>query len=208
MAKHQPTLEEQLLNNAVDTIVKNVKDYDPVVLLHLMAEIAAGRDDLGLGMYRILTDQFPPERLRVMGVQPGKGHGMAGTSDDLMNYLTLPQMHRVQLRGIQQLQEKLMPGGFLMITKEVSHSDATRMLSQCNNMLDKALRLTKAVKATAEVNRLKEAIADGLQQLADRCSSKEAEISFNVFKEGMRASLASSKGALDSILDEAERMGG
>lgn len=202
------TLEERLLMNAVDTVAKNVEDYDPVVLIHLVSEVVK-REDLQLGLYRVLANAFPADKLRALGIEPGRsGTGMAGTTDDVMNYLTLPQMHRVQLRGIQQLQEKLLPGGFLMVNKEVTHSDATRMLAQCTSQMEKVLRLTKAVKANAEVNRLKEAISAGLSAISEGMGPEQAAKVLDLMQGAMRKHLSSTKAKLDEIMEEAEQLGG
>lgn len=209
MAKNdRQTLEERLLMNAVDTVAKNVDDYDPVVLIHLVSEVVK-REDLQLGLYRVLANSFPAEKLRALGIEPGKsGTGMAGTGDDVMNYLTIPHMHRVQLRGIQQLQEMLLPGGFLMINKEVTHSDATRMLAQCTGQMEKVLRLTKAVKANAEVNRLKEAISAGLAAIAEEMGSTQASKALDLMQGAMRKHLSNTKVKLDEVMEEAEQLGG
>lgn len=207
-ANYTPTLEQRLLENAVDTVCKNVDEFDPVVLLHLVSEVCR-RKDLKIGLFRILSNEFPADELRAMGVEPGAVTGkMAGTGDELMNYLTLPRMHRVQLRGIQQLQEKLLPGGFLMVNKELTHTDASRLLAQCTTQLEKVLRLTKATRANAEVNRLKEAISAGLGEVEAKLGGEYAAKALELFKDGMRRSLTGTKAKLEEQMEEAERLGG
>jgi hypothetical protein len=202
------TLEESLLNNAVDTVVNNLKEYDPVVLLHLVAEVVT-RSDLELGLFRILSGVFPPDKQHRMGISPSpNAGGMAGTGNDVMNYLTIPRMHRTQLRGIQQLQEKLMPGGFLMVSKEVTHSDATRMLTQCTSQLEKILRLTKATQANADVQRLKEAIGAGLEEVTKQMGSNVSGQALEYLQAGMRRHLEGSKRKLEEAMDEAVSLGG
>lgn len=202
------SLEDRLLMNAVDTVVNNVKAYDPAVLVHLMQEVVK-REDLQVSLYRILANEFSPDKLRAMGVEPKMGgHGMAGTTDEALNFLTLPHMHRLQLRGIQQLQEKLMPGGFLMVSNEVSHADATRMLSQCTTQLEKVLRMTKAVRANAEVARLKEAIAKGLEAVSAELGREAAGRALELMQGAMRKHLTATKNKLEQALEEAETLGG
>lgn len=202
------TLEDRLLMNAVDTVVNNVNAYDPAVLVHLLQEVVK-REDIQGTLYQILANEFPPDKLRALGVEPKMGgHGMVGTGNEALNFLTLPHMHRLQLRGIQQLQEKLMPGGFLMVSNEVSHADATRMLAQCTTQLEKVLRMTRAVKANAEVARLKEAIACGLEAIGAELGQDKAGEALKIMQAAMRKHLADSKSKLEQAVAEAEEIGG
>ena len=201
-------LEEQLLNNAVDTIVKNLQQYHPTVLIHLIQEVAQGRADISMGIYRVLTASLDEERRRDLGLGPKGAAKMVGTSDEEMNFLTMPVMHRTILRGIQQMQEKLMPGGFLLINRELDHADVSRLLAQCTTQLEKALRMTKAVKANSEVMRLKEAISAGMEAVKREYGEKESGRVLRAFSEGMRTSLGLTKEVLEEAIDEAQELGG
>lgn len=194
-------LEERLLNNAVDTVVKNRDRYDPPALIHLVQEIVA-RDDLAPSIYRILATSLSAEQLKSMGIH----QGMAGVSDDAMNFMTMPRLHRTLLRGVQQMQEKLMPGGFLMTNKDVDHADATRMLRDCTTQLSQILRLTKSVRANAEVLRLKEAFAAGLEAIGSRLGPTVQEEAYKIMNEAIRDSLGRSKTLLDNEMEEAESL--
>ena len=198
------SLEERLLQNAVDTVVKNRDEYEVPVLIHLVQALVE-RKDLAPGLYRILAAALTTDQLKEMGLHVG---GMAGTGDDVMNYLTMPKLHRTLLRGIQQMQEKLMPGGFLMTSKDVDHTDATRMLRDCTTQLEKVLRLTKSARANAEVLRLKEALGDGLKAIATEMGKEASEQAYKIMSAALTASLSRSQVALDLEMQDAEELTG
>jgi len=198
------SLEERLLQNAVDTVVKNRDEYEVPVLIHLVQAVVE-RKDLAPGLYRILASALTTDQLKEMGLHVG---GMAGTGDDVMNYLTMPKLHRTLLRGIQQMQEKLMPGGFLMTSKDVDHTDATCMLRDCTTQLEKVLRLTKSARANAEVLRLKEALGDGLKAIAAEMGKEHSARAYEIMTAAINASLTKTQVALDIEMKDAEELTG
>lgn len=198
------SLEERLLHNAVDTVIKNKGDYEVPVLIHLIQELAS-REDLAPGMFRVLAANLNNDQLKAMGLHVG---GMAGTGDDVMNFLTMPRLHRTLLRGIQQMQEKLMPGGFLIISKDVDHTDATRMMRDCTTQLEKVLRLTKTARANAEVLRLKEALAEGLRAIGEEMGKEASAKAYKIMTGAIQASLAKTKVELDLEMKDAEELTG
>lgn len=205
MARKTPnpqSLEEKLLNNAVDTVVKNIEDYDAPVLIHL-AQAMLTRQDLAPSFFRIFSELLTQDEMKRLGVSGG----MAGTGDDAMNYLTMPQLHRTLLRGVQQMQENLMPGGFIRQNKDIELSDATRMLRDCTTQLEKVLRLTKAARANAELLRLKEAVAAGLSKVGQELGGDVQARALQIFNREVRSHLAGTEGQLDAVMEEAERLG-
>lgn len=204
MAKRQAlTLEEKLLFNAVDTVVKNRDDIDAAALIHLVEEILK-RDDLAPSIHRLLATALPPGEMAKLGIS----HGMAGTDDEAMNYLTMPRLHRTLLRGVQQMQETLMPGGYLLKNKDIDHGDAARLIRDCTAQLEKVLRLTKATKANAEVLRLKEAIAAGLTAIGEKLGPAVRDEAFKVMNGAMQDSLAATAKKLKEEMSEAEELAG
>lgn len=197
------SLEERLLQNAVDTVVKNLDTYDPVVLIHLMHAIATGRGDTHGGLLRIITQVFPKERLAEMGINSSAQFG-----DDLVNYLTIPEMHLRQIRGLMQLQERLMPAGMLANSADLPAAEASRMLAQSTSQLEKLLRMTKPAKAHADVTRLREAIAAGLEKVGKKLGKEVAAQALDAIQEGMRERLTETKTRLDKAMQEAEELGG
>lgn len=198
------SLEERILQNAVDTVVKNMDKFEVPVLIHLIQELTS-RKDLAPGMYRVLAASLTTEQLQKMGLSV---NGMAGTGDDVMNFLTMPKLHRTLLRGIQQMQEKLMPGGFLIVNKDIDHTDATRMLRDCTTQLEKVLRLTKSARANAEVLRLKEALAAGLKAIATEMGQETSAQAYKIMTTAMQNSLAKTQAALEVEMDDAEGLTG
>lgn len=193
------SLEQRLLNNAVDTVVKNVADYEPPVLVHLVQEIVQ-REDLAPSLYRILALAMTDTELQKLGLRGG----MAGVGDEDMNFLTMPKLHRTLLRGIQQMLEKLMPGGYLLTNKDIDHADVTRMFRDCTSQLEKALRLTKATKANAEMLRLKEAIGAGLLAISTEMGQEVGKQAYAIMKAAMEKSMDRSDRDLRETMIDAE----
>ena len=68
--------------------------------------------------------------------------------------------------------------------------------------------MTKAVKANAEVARLKEAVAEGLRAVGAKWGKdRESEV-LSVLQQAMRDYLGKSKTALEKTMQDAEEMGG
>ena len=197
------SLEEKLLNNAVDTVVKNMDAYDAPVLIHLAQEMLT-RKDLAPSFFRIFSQLLTAQEMKDLGVHGG----MAGTGDDAMNYLTMPSLHRTLLRGVQQMQEHLMPGGFIRQSKDLDIGDATRMLRDCTTQLEKVLRLTKAAKANAEILRLKEAVAAGLGKISKELGPDVQARALQIFNAEVRNHLSGTEVELNQVMEEAERLGG
>lgn len=195
------SLEETLLMNAADTITKNVKAYDAPVLITVVQAILE-REDLAPSVHRLLATSLTAGELEDMGVS----NGMAGVGDDAMNFLTMPKMHRTLLRGIQQMQETLMPGGYLLKNREIDHADATRMLRDCTTQMEKVLRLTKGVKAQADMLRLKEAIADGLKAIGQELGEDIGKRAFKIMESAIVASMTKNKPLLEEALQDAEEL--
>lgn len=193
------SLEEKLLMNAADTVAKNVNAYDPPVLITVVDAILQ-REDLAPSVHRLLATSLTAGELESMGVS----NGMAGVGDDAMNFLTMPKMHRTLLRGIQQMQETLMPGGYLLKNKDIDHADATRMIRDCTTQLEKVLRLTKGVKAQADMLRLKEAIADGLKAIGQELGGEVGKQAFRIMEQAISSSMNKTKPLLEEVLEDAE----
>lgn len=202
-AKGALTLEEKLLFNAVDTVVENVDKLDGPVLIHLVSEILQ-REDLAPSVHRMLATSLSAGEMAKLGIS----HGMVGTDDDAMNYLTMPRLHRTLLRGVQQMQEALMPGGYLLKNKDLDHADAARLIRDCTAQLEKVLRLTKATKANAEVLRLKEAIATGIKAIGEQLGPQIRDQALSVLNSAMRESLDSTGKVLKDEMREAEELTG
>lgn len=198
------TLEERLLQNAVDTVANNLDHYDAVHLVHLVHAIL-DRRDTHVGILRAVTEKMPEDVLACAKMERKPG-GIGG--DELESYLTLPTMHRRQLAMIQALQEQLMPAGMLRQDSKMGPGEAARLATQCTTQMEKLLRMTKAVKATAEVNRLREAIGAGLAQVAKGVDQATAGKVLELLQEGMRRSLTASKNSLERAMEKAEEMGG
>ena len=199
------SLEEKLKTNAIEMVANNVKNIDGVILLSLMQRIvASGRPDIEAGLARVVAGN--PRALRAFQETTGKS-AVADAAADL-DFLTLPKVHRLQLQGLQQLQERLMPAGYLMASEKESTADTARMLTQVSTQLEKVLRMTKAVRANAEVARLKEAIAAGLYAVGMKFDKKTEGDVLVVLQAAMRDALVSSKTKLDRTMAEAEELGG
>lgn len=197
------SLEEKLLHNAIDTVVKNRNQYDAPALIYLVSQVLE-REDLGPSIHRLLAERLTSEEMASLGIVAGGG--MIGTDDDAMNFLTMPRLHRTLLRGIQQMQEKLMPGGFLLKTQDIDHADATRMLRDCTSQLEKVLRLTKAARANAEVLLLKEALAEGLKAIRVTMGAGPGDQAFKIMNEAMRNHLGRKSAQLAEEMGEAEAL--
>lgn len=203
------SLEEKLLHNALDSVVHNIDRYDSPALVHLLDEVMRRRKDMARPLHRLFSAYFTPEVLNSIDVNPQVPGSMAGTGDDLMDYLTIPTMQRQQLRILQQIQERLMPGGYLTPpSKEFDMGDMVRMAGQATTQLEKVLRFTKSVRANAEVARLREAIGKGLAAVAAGTDKETQGRALALFQEGMRQHLAGTKDKLQESLEEAERLGG
>lgn len=205
------SLEEKLLHNALDSVVHNIDRYEAPALVHLLDEVMRKRPDLARPLHRLFSSYFTPEVLLSIDVQPAAPGqaSMAGTSDELMDYLTLPKMHRTQLRILQQLQEKLMPAGYLISpSKDFDMGDMARLAGHATSQLSKVLGLTKAVRAQAEVARLREAIGKGLEEVGKGTDKETQAQALTLFQEGMRRHLTGTKDKLQQTLEEAERLGG
>lgn len=203
MAKGGVSLEEKILFNAVDVVAKNRDQYDAPVLIHLVGEILR-RDDLAPSIHRLLATSLSAGEMAKLGI----AHGMAGTDDEAMNYLTMPRQHRTLLRGVQQMLETLMPGGYLLRNKDIDHADATRMIRDCTAQLEKVLRLTKATRANAEVLRLKEAMAAGIQAIGRELGAEAGKQAFEVMTKSMRDYLNETSKTLKEEMCEAEELNG
>lgn len=202
MPAPETTLEERLLNNALDTVAANLEHYDPVTLIHLVNAIAE-REDTQVGLLRVASKISA--KVGSAGPQFKDGNPVEGM---LFNYLSLPEMQRRQLQAIQALQEQLMPVGMLKRNGSMSAADSARLLTQCTSQMEKLLRMTKAVRANAEVTRLREAIGKGLEEVAKRMDKEHAGKALDYLREGMRASLQASKTKLDEVMKETEELGG
>ena len=200
------SLEEKLKTNALEMVASNISNIDAVILLSLVQRIvASGRADIETGLARIISGN--PQALKAY--QETTGKGMIKDIEDELDFLTLPKIHRRQLAGLQQLQERLMPAGYLMATSEKeSTADTARMMASISTQIEKVLRMTKAVKANAEVARLKEAVAEGLRAVGAKWGKdRESEV-LSVLQQAMRDYLGKSKTALEKTMQDAEEMGG
>lgn len=193
------SLEERLINNAVDTVVINIDRYEPPVLIHLIQEVAA-RADLTPGIHRVLSMALSESEMKAQGLRGG----MMGVGDDDMNFLTMPKLHRTLLRGVQQMLEKLLPGGHLLTNKDIDHADATRMFRDCTSQLEKVLRLTKATRANAELARLKEAFGEGLTAILQEMGPEQGKQAYEIMKAAIDKSMVRSEAALVEEMRDAE----
>lgn len=200
------SLEEKLKTNAIELVANNVKNIDGVILLSLMQRIvASGRPDIEAGLARVIAGN--PRAIKAFQETTGKS-AVADAAAEL-DFLTLPKVHRLQLQGLQQLQERLMPAGYLMASSDKeTTADTARLLTQVSTQLEKVLRMTKAVRANAEVARLKEAIAAGLSEVGKKFGKNTEADVLVVLQLAMRESLTRSKSKLEQTMADAEEMGG
>ena len=191
------SLEQRLINNAVDTVVANAHRYDAAALVHLLDRVLDQRPELRSSFASVIGAEI---------LTKGRAGSMAMPGTEEMDYLTLPVMHRNLLRGIQQMQDALMPGGFLLKGKEVSPADSVRMLRDCTTQMEKVLRLTKGVRAMSEINRLKEAIAAGINAVSSKVGPEHRDSVMLAFKEAFREKMTGTGGKLNEAMKDAEEL--
>ena len=87
------SLEQRLINNAVDTVVSNAHRYDAAVLVHLLDRVLDQRPELRSSFASVIGAEI---------LTRGRAGSMAMPGTEEMDYLTLPVMHRNLLRGISR----------------------------------------------------------------------------------------------------------
>ena len=80
------------------------------------------------------------------------------------------------------------------------------MLRDCTTQMEKVLRLTKGVRAMGEINRLKEAIAAGINAVSSKVGPEHRDSVMTAFKEAFREKMTGTGGKLNEAMKAAEEL--